>query len=194
MAKKLLFPLAALAFFPIAGLAQASSVDPALLAKATAGDPAAQVAAGEAYAKTAGATDDREVAADAWKQSAAWYKKAAEQAYLPGVIHLADAYSYGRGVERDKVKAAELYRKAAGQGDPNAQATLAMLYSLGQGVPQDYAESYFWFDLAAQVKTPNQDRYIANRQNVGTHITIDQLEEVQQRLKKWKAAHPRPTP
>jgi hypothetical protein len=193
MPKKLLLPLAALSFFPLAVMAQAPSVDPALLAKASAGDPAAQVAAGESYAKIAGATDDREDAADAWKQSAAWYKKAADQAYLPGVLHLAEAYSYGHGVDRDKGKAAELYRKAAEQGDPNAQATLAMLYSLGQGVPQDYSESYFWFDLAAQANTPGRDRYLANRQNVGTHITVEELEQVQLRLKKWKAAHPRPT-
>jgi TPR repeat protein len=62
---------------------------------------------------------------------------------------------------------------------------------MGQGVPQSDVEAYFWFDLAAAVKTANQDRYIANRQNVGTRITADELEAVQERVKKWKAAHPR---
>jgi TPR repeat protein len=192
MPKKLLFPQAVLAILAASGLAQAPSIDSALLARANAGDPAAQVSVGEEFAQAAASSEDREDAADAWKQSAAWYKKAADRAYIPGEIHLADAYSYGRGVDRDKVKAAELYRQAAEQGDPSAQGTLAMLYSLGQGVPKDDVEAYFWFDLAAQVKTPNQDRYLANRQNVGTHITVEELERVQQRLKKWKAAHPRP--
>lgn len=168
-----------------------SGADAAVLAKAQAGDAAAQVAVGEDYAHRAGATADRDDAAEAWKQSAAWFAKAAAQGYIPGEIHLAEAYSYGQGVERDKGKAAEWYRKAADQGDAGAQGTLAMLYTMGQGVPQSDVEAYFWFDLAASVKTPNQERYITNRQNVGTRITSDELEEVRERVKKWKAAHPR---
>lgn len=171
-------------------VAQAGPVDPAVLAKADAGDPAAQVTAGESYAKAGGAAQDPDTATEDWNKAAEWYIKAAAQSYLPAEIHLAECYSYGRGVPRDKVKAAEWYRKAAEQGDPGAQGTLAMLYTMGQGVPQDDAEAYFWFDLAAAADTPNQQRYITNRQNVGERITADQLAAVQQRLKKWKAAQP----
>ncbi len=185
-----LLPMA-LALFAIRIAAQAPAIDPALLAKANSGDPAAQVAVGESYAKAGGAADDRDQAAEDWRQAVAWYQKAADKSFIPGEKHLAEAYSYGRGVDRDKTRAAEWYRKAAELGDPAAQGTLAMLYTLGQGVPQNDVEAYFWFDLAADVKTPSQDRYIANRQNVGTHITADELDQVQQRLKKWKAAHPR---
>jgi len=171
---------------------QAPAIDPGLLAKASGGDPAAEVSVGERYAKAAGATADPEVVTDNWSKAAEWYAKAAEQSHIPAEIHLADCYSYGRGVARDKVKAAEWYRKAAEQDDPGAQGTLAMLYTMGQGVPQDDAEAYFWFDLAASTDTPNRERYVTNRQNIGTRITADQLTAVQQRLKKWKAAHPRP--
>ncbi|HWG21384.1 MAG TPA: tetratricopeptide repeat protein [Terracidiphilus sp.] len=170
------------------------AVDPALLAKANAGDAAAQVAVGEKYAQAAGAAKDRDEATEDWNKSAEWYIKAAAQSYIPGEIHLAEAYSYGHGVPRDKVKAAEWYRKAAEQGDPGAQGTLAMLYTMGQGVAQSDVEAYFWFDLAASSNTPNQERYLTNRQNVGTRITADELEAVQERLKKWKAAHPRLVP
>jgi TPR repeat protein len=172
-------------------VSQQLAIDPALLAKANAGDPAAEVSVGEGYAKAAGAAQDPETAIDNWSKSAEWYSKAAAQSYVAAEIRLADCYSYGRGVARDKVKAAEWYRKAAEQDDPGAQGTLAMLYTVGQGVPQDDGEAYFWFDLAASADTPNQQRYITNRQNVGTRITADQLAAVQQRLKKWKAAHPR---
>jgi uncharacterized protein len=172
-------------------VSQAPAIDTALQAKADAGDPAAEVAVGESYAKAAGAASDPETAADNWDKAAAWYAKAAAQSHVPAEIHLADCYSYGRGVTRDKVKAAEWYRKAAEQDDPGAQGTLAMLYTMGEGVPQDDAEAYFWFDLAASAGTPNQERYLTNRQNVGTRITADQLAAVQQRLKKWKSAHPR---
>ncbi len=173
-------------------VSQAPTIDPALLAKANAGDPAAEVSVGEQYATAGGAAQDPEIATDNWNKAAEWYIKAAAQSHVAAEIHLADCYSYGRGVTRDKVKAAEWYGKAAEQGDPGAQGTLAMLYTMGQGVLRDDAEAYFWFDLAASADTPNQERYTTNRQNVGTRITADQLAAVQQRLKKWKAAHPRP--
>ena len=171
-----------------------ATVDAGLLAKANGGDAAAQVAVGEAYARAAGAASDPDDATENWNKSAEWYIKAAAQSYVPGEIHLAECYTYGHGVPRDKVKSAEWYRKAAEQGDAGAQGTLAMLYTMGQGVPQDDAEAYFWFDLAASAETPNRERYITNRQNVGTRITADELAAVQQRLKKWKAAHPPAAP
>ncbi len=127
---------------------QTTGIDPAIVAKATAGDAAAQVAVAEDYAA-------------------------------------------GKGVARDMKQAAEWYRKAAEQGNVGAQGTLAVLYSLGQGVPQSYADAYYWFDLAAAVESPKQQQYLANRQNVGTHITADELAAVQERAAKWKAAHPR---
>jgi hypothetical protein len=159
-------------------------VDPALLAKASGGDPAAEIALGEIYAAGLDVPQD-------WKQAAEWYRKAAEQGSAAGEIHLADLYRDGRGVTRDKTQAAEWYRKAAEQGDAAAQGTLAMLYVMGQGVPQSDVDAYYWFDLAAAVKTPKQDQYIANRQNVGARITVEELEAVQERAAKWKAAHPR---
>lgn len=169
-----------------------AAVDAALLARANGGDAAAQVAAGEAYARAAGAAQDPDDASEDWNKAAEWYVKAAAQDNIAGEIHLAEAYTYGRGVPRDKVKAATWYRKAADQGDAGAQGTLGMLYTMGQGVPQDDAEAYFWFDLAASADTPNKDRYIANRQNVGTRITADQLSAIQRRIKKWKSEHTRP--
>ncbi|HWE84901.1 MAG TPA: tetratricopeptide repeat protein [Terracidiphilus sp.] len=183
---------ALLAFGFAPAMAQSLTIDPALLAKANGGDAAAQVAVGEKYAQAAGGSQDRDEATDDWKQAFAWYQKAANKSDIAGEIHLADAYSYGRGVTRDKEKAAEWYRKAADHGDPGAQGTLAMLYTLGQGVPQSDADAYFWFDVAASAETPNRERYIANRQNVGTRITADELDAERERLKKWKAAHPQP--
>ena len=185
-------PLVAALLFALPFIAFAQvDIDPATLAKANAGDPAAQVAVGEKYAQAAATAQDPDEATENWNKSAEWYIKAAAKDHIPAEIHLADAYSYGHGVPRDKVKAAEWYRRAADQGDPGAQGTLGMLYTIGQGVPQDDAEAYFWFDLAASVGSPNEQRYIDNRQNVGTRITADQLVAVQQRVKKWKAAHPR---
>jgi uncharacterized protein len=161
--------------------AQTASVDSAIIAKANAGDAAAQVQAGESCA-----------AQHDFAQAAAWYKKAADQKNIAGEVHLAALYrDGGEGFPRDMTQAADWYRKAADQGDAGAEGTLGTLYTLGQGVPRSDVEAYFWLDLAASVRGPNQSQYAANRQVVGTRITADELADVQDRVAKWKAAHPR---
>jgi len=124
-----------------------NGIDPALLAKASAGDTAAEVQVGESY-------------------------------------------ETGKGVDRDYSQAAAWYLKAADQGDVSAQGTMGMLYMLGVGVPRSDADAYFWLDLASSAQGPDQERYEINRQNVGTRITADQLDEIGQRVAAWKAKHP----
>ncbi len=179
---------------PVLGQSSATQnpgIDAALLAKANAGDVAAQVLVGDSYAAGSGQTrSSRQITAD-YKQAAEWYRKAAEKNYASGEIRLADLYRDGRGVARDMEQAAGWYRKAADQGDSGAQATLGLLYSIGQGVPKSDAEAYYWLDLAAAVKGPKQAQYIANRQMVGTRITADEMADVQDRVEKWLAEHPR---
>ena len=172
--------------------APASGINSALLAKASAGDPAAKVSAGEECARAAAAETDREQAAALSQQALDWYRKAADENYIPAELHLAALYRDGaKGIARDMAQAAVWYRKAAEQNDAGAQGILGMLYTLGQGVPRDDVEAYFWLDLAASAGGATQAQYIANRQNVGTRITADELEQVQERLSKWKRAHPR---
>lgn len=180
---------------PLLAAAQTAAFDATLLAKANAGDAAAQVAVGEQYVQAAMAAHDKVQIAENYRQAEAWYRKAAEQNDLTGELHLAALYrDGGKGFDRDMEKAAAWYRKAAEQGDADAQATLGILYSMGQGVPHDDVEAYFWLDLAASVSGPNQQKYAANRQMVGLHITADDLSQVQDRVAAWKVAHPRPNP
>jgi uncharacterized protein len=169
--------------------APCEGVDAGVLAKAEAGDAAAQVEAGEGCA-----------AAQNFEQAVAWYAKAANQESdkraekdsIRAEMHLAVLYrDGGKGFPRDMAQAAAWYRKAADQGDPAAQGTLGMLYTVGQGVDRSDVEAYYWLDLAAAVPGPNQAQYAANRQVVGTRITADELADVQDRVAKWKAAHPR---
>jgi uncharacterized protein len=165
--------------------AQTAGIDPELLAKAKSGDAASQVLVGESYAS--GSVVERNL-----KQAAEWYRRAADKGDVSGELHLAALYrDGGKSFARDMALAAAWYRKAAEQGDAGAQGTLGVLYSIGQGVPQSYVEAYYWLDLAAAVKGPDQEKYAANRQMVGTHITTDELEEAEERVAKWQAAHPR---
>lgn len=167
-----------------AAAAQSTGMNAALLARAKAGNAAAEVQVGECYESGKGVTQD-------FKQAAAWYLKAANQGNTEGELHLADLYRDGAGqaFPRNMTKAAAWYRKAANQGNAGAQGTLGMLYSLGLGVPRSDADAYFWLDLAAQAKGPNQARYAANRQNVGMNLTVGQLNAIHRREKAWKAAH-----
>jgi len=174
------FLLAALA------AAQTPAVDPALLARANAGDVQSQVAVGEAYEK-AGTKSD-------YAEAAAWYRKAADRNSVEAQIHLAVCYRDGRGVARDMNEAAGWYRKAAENGSEKAQGTLAILYSIGQGVPRSDSDAYYWFALAAAVKGPEQEKYAANRQSMAARLTADELADAQERVAKWLAAHPRPEP
>jgi len=172
--------------------AQSPGPDAALLARAIAGDAAAQVLVGDSFAEGHGQERaPKQLAAD-YKQAAEWYRKAALQGSVSGQMKLAAFYRDGKGVARDAVEAAAWYRKAADQGDAGAQGTLGLLYAFGQGVPHSDVEAYYWLDLAAAVKGPNREKYAANRQMVGTRITADELAEVQERVEKWKAQHPRP--
>jgi hypothetical protein len=176
------------------GSAQSAGVDAAVLAKANAGDAAAQVQVGESFARIGASTHDRVEAAKNYAQAAAWYRKAADQNSIAGELHLAALYrDGGTGFERDMTQAAAWYREAADQGDADSQATLGVLYSVGQGVELSNADAYFWLDLAAAVGGPNQDKYAAERQMVGQHITADELADLQDRVAAWKAAHPRPS-
>jgi TPR repeat protein len=171
--------------------AQSADLDPALLAKANAGDAAAQVNVGENYAAGDGQTRTAKQLTEDYRQAAEWYRKAAAQGDMAGEMHLAALYRDGSGVARDMEQAAGWYRRAAEQGDATAQATLGVLYSMGQGVERNDVEAYYWLDLAASVNGPNQEKYAANRQMIGAHITADELDAVQERVSQWKAAHPR---
>jgi TPR repeat protein len=166
--------------------AQTAGIDPALVARANAGDTAAEVRVGECYAAGQGVARDL-------TQAAEWYRRAAEKGDMAGELRLAALYrDGGKGFPRQMDQAAEWYRRAAEQGDAGAQGTLGLLYSIGQGVPQDFAEAYYWLDLAAAAEGPMQEQYAQNRQMAGAHITVDELEEIEERVAKWQAAHPRP--
>ncbi|WP_420238001.1 tetratricopeptide repeat protein [Telmatobacter bradus] len=157
-------------------------IDPALQAKADAGDATAQIAVGEAWATAPGKAQD-------CKQAADWYRKAG--ASIDGALHLAILYRDGcKTLLRDMAQAAQWYKQAAAQGDVSAQGTLGSLYFMGQGVPQDYNEAYFWLDLAARSPGPKQQQYASNRQLVGTHITTDDVEAAKDRVETWLATHP----
>jgi len=59
-------------------------------------------------------------------------------------------YFHGKGVERDRAKAAEWYLKAAQQGHAQAQTSLGVMYYHGQGVVRDHRAAAEWYLKAAK--------------------------------------------
>jgi hypothetical protein len=121
---------------------QSNGIDPALLAKAQAGDPDAEHQVGSEYA------NGKDVSQD-FAKAAMWYQKAAEQGNAKAQFNLGLLYENGQGVPQDFAKAAISYLMAAEQGDAGAEVNLGLLYGHGHGVLQDNAEANAWFRLAA---------------------------------------------
>jgi uncharacterized protein len=57
-------------------------------------------------------------------------------------------YYSGRGVPRDRARAAELFRLAAEQNEPTAQLFLALMYFKSDGVPANAPFALMWAELA----------------------------------------------
>lgn len=181
------FPLLVLVFCICAAWAPSCSLaatrdkglDPALLAKAEAGDAEAQYQLGKMYNFGDGVRRD-------YAQALFWYRKGAEQGDPGSQFMLGGLYHFGQGVPKDDAQAFDWIMKAAKQGDTDAEFFISTCYSEGwgvakddaqeiawlrkgaeqghttsqlflgrayaagiDGVPVDYAEAYFWLDLAS---------------------------------------------
>lgn len=136
-----------------AALGQSKAVDPALLAKAKAGDAESQYELGTAYLVLYGKSKEATVAY--------WDRKAAEQGYARAQADLGVMYELGDGVPQDFVQAAVWYRKAAEQGDPFAEWNLGKAYRFGRGVPEDFAQAAIWFRKAANQGIANAQYELA---------------------------------
>jgi TPR repeat protein len=111
-----------------------------------------------------------------------WFKKAAEQGDAKAQFMMGNAYLKGRGTICDDVEAVKWYQKAADQGFAEGQFGLAMEYHFGRGVIQNDAEAYFWLSLSAQ----GNKSAIPVLELVRKKLTVQQLEDVRERVKQWK--------
>jgi hypothetical protein len=125
------------------GGAQPSGIEPALLAKANAGNADAEFRVGVQY--ELGAHVPRDPA-----QAASWYRKAADRGNTKAEHSLGVLYEFGNGVPASYDMAVQLYRKAAEKGFAPAQFSLGLCYVHGKGVPQDFQQALEWYGKAAQ--------------------------------------------
>ena len=110
------------------------------LAKANAGDAAAQWEVGTAYDSGRGVRRDG-------KEAKRWYLAAAEQGYAEAQNSLGSALQ----AEGHLDKAREWYEKASAQNHALATNNLAYLYDLGYGVPQDRKKAFELYSRSADL-------------------------------------------
>jgi TPR repeat protein len=160
--------------------AQMKGLDPAVLAKATAGDPASQYQVGwhyehpdaiwgEGYTESGSSPHD-------YAQAAFWYLKAAEQGYAAAQYDLGDSYLFGHGLPVDYEQGITWFRKAAEQGYPAAQTDLARFYLNGKFVSQDYAQAVYWYRKAAERGNPDGQAVLSSLYQAGQGVPQDYSE------------------
>ncbi len=136
-----------------AATVQNKGIDPAVLAKANAGDAEAQHELGDIYYFGQGVRRD-------YAQAAIWYRMAAEQGNHDSQYRIGVLYQFGWGVPKDDAQAFVWIKKGAEQEDANAERLLSVCYAKGLGVPKDDAHEMFWLFRAAEDGDPNSQYII----------------------------------
>jgi TPR repeat protein len=110
------------------------------------------------------AADEGSAEAQAWlgyifdyseddEEAVAYYRAAAEQGNVRGIVGLAEMYSKGEGVEKDADEGRKYYIKAAEMGDAGAMRALIAAYEQGGlGVEPDVGEAEYWKSRLAEVE------------------------------------------
>ena len=161
--------LSAMATWATSAEAGTKGIDPALLAKANAGDAEAQYEVGNAYNYGDKAQRD-------YAQAHIWYRKGAEQGNADSQFQLGGLYRFGHGVPQDAVLAFDWAKKAAVQGDIDAEFFISMCYSEGWGIGRNKGESLFWLRKAAEQGDARSQLYLALAYGTGTGVAKDYSE------------------
>lgn len=143
-----------------------------LLAKASAGDPAAQDTVGLAYAM-----GSKDVPRN-YTAAAKWFRKAALQGYADSQFRLGALYELGRGVAQDRDEALKWYLLAAKQGQARAQLKVGGMYEQGRGVSQSFAEAASWYHMAAEQGNSEAQFKLGHLYEQGLGVPLNNAEAV----------------
>ena len=121
-----------------------------LIDKATAGDAESQYKLGLNYIYGTDVPKDPATAAS-------WFRKSADQGYLPARRELGILLASGEAGEVNMDKAIEYLSEAADQLDPSALYHLGLMYEVGIGVPKDLQKAVRCLAYAAEMGFPGAD-------------------------------------
>ncbi len=139
------------------------------------GDAIAQYFLGQMYRKGEGIEKNPE-------QALNWYRKSAEQENRLAQYNLGWMVDIGEGIERDLDEAISWYARAARLGDKYAPFNIGALYFNGRDLPRNPENALFWFEVALANGNENGRKW---RDKIAEHLSLEQLEKVQKRLKAW---------
>jgi TPR repeat protein len=83
------------------------------------------------------------------EKSVELYKKAAEKGHIVSIYELGCCYQYGKGIEKNEIKALELYKVAAEKGYTKSLTKLGWCYYYGIGTEKNEVKAFELFKEAA---------------------------------------------
>ena len=84
-----------------------------------------------------------------YRESAKWYRMAAEKGHAGAQANLGIMYLGGKGVPQDYKEAVRWTGLSADQGDANSQFGLGVIYHFGRGVTENKVIAYALYNLSA---------------------------------------------
>ncbi len=102
--------------------------------------------------------------------AANWYRKSAQQDYLPAIVYMGYIYSAARGVSRDDKEAFKWYTRAAQMGDAIAQNNLATMLQRGIPYAKNEPLAAQWFMQSAMQGNMRAQYNLATMYRLGSGI------------------------
>jgi TPR repeat protein len=167
--------------------AQPKGFDPALLARANAGDAKSQLLVASSYESGKGVAQD-------FVKAFFWFHNAAESGDPTAQFILAWKYYDGSFVSKDYLQSAAWFRKASEHADlidmsvvmdtPSAAADLLLgkggeyfliggLFEEGKDLPQDYSQAAFWYRKGAELGSASAQSALGSLYSEGKGIPQD---------------------
>ena len=121
-----------------------------------------------------------------------WCSAAARQGDPEASFLMANLYSQGRGVQRDRDEANRLYRTATEGGVAQAQVIVGLDYADDENLPVNLVEAYRWLTIASSASTGGADLTdVAElRESVRTRLSTEQLAEARRMVLEWQPSLP----
>jgi TPR repeat protein len=112
-----------------------------------------------------------------------WLEQAAAQRHVAALYNLGSMYGTGRGVTRDPGAAVRYFRQAAELGDAYAQYNLARRCEDGQGTATDLVEAWKWYALAGSGGIASAKD---GKHALESRLTAQQLEHARLSLEQFR--------
>ena len=173
-----------------AGLAKAFRALAENLEKAQNGDAEAQGIMADGMMRLGTVLDQADKERD-YAEAVAWAQKAAAQKDGLGLLTLAYAYQYGRGVEEDAEKAVRLFRRGAECGNARCMQDLACYYMNGNVVERDFEKGLDLFRRSAELGDPLAMQNLGQSYQYGIGVEED-IDKAIEWYEKSLEAEPNP--